>query len=133
PDRSSVPYHLGRRLVQRHHEGALASARAFGEVLQPHDALADWGYADHEDGGAWPHPAAKKRIEARNAGRDPSRYVVGGSLLSLYAAGRLDAAVHVDATTILDAKRVAAQLEIVAARFEDLERACRGPVEALEP
>src|SRR5206468_1522583 len=97
--RLGVADHLGGRLVEAEHDASLAAARAFGEVLQRHDALADAGNADYERGAAEEITAVDEIIEAGHAGRNSRVGIERCGAFAVHVARRLDTAVDLDAAS----------------------------------
>src|SRR5204862_1373417 len=113
---------LGRRLVEAHHQTALAAARAFDDVVEDHDALADTRHADHERRAAEKVPAVHDLVQTGNTGRDARRRIERPGRVAARFARRLDATIHFDAAIGDDPERVAPHLETVSTRLDDFDR-----------
>src|SRR5206468_9516448 len=116
-DGPRIPQDLRTALVQRQHETPLVPARAFGDVLQGHDALANARHSHHERGTAREIPAVHELVETWNTGRHPRSQ--GGRAVEALRSRRLHAAEDLDPAAIDDPERVTAHLAITTARFHD--------------
>src|SRR2546425_508833 len=131
-DALGIAEDLGRRLIQRNHEAALAAPGAFGDELQGHDALAGARDPDDERRARHEIPAVDQLVEPGNARRDPRGWVERGAPFALDTAGRLDASIDLEPLTVDDPERVTSQGILVAARLNDLDRPQHGALDRLD-